>query len=192
MVTNLTEGKVNSVLWKFTLPMFISVVFQQFYNMADSAIAGKFAGEEALAAVGASYPVTMIFMAIAVGSNVGCSVVISRYFGGGWMRKMKTAVSTTILASLVLSIFLTGIGLVVSGPLLHVMNTPANIFDQGKLYLNIYIAGLVYKWALKNGGLTAMKERNEKKAKLLYDYLDSSKLFKPTAEKKYRSMILRP
>lgn len=115
MVTNLTEGKVNSVLWKFTLPMFISVVFQQFYNMADSAIAGKFAGEEALAAVGASYPVTMIFMAIAVGSNVGCSVVISRYFGGGWMRKMKTAVSTTILASLVLSIFLTGIGLVVSG-----------------------------------------------------------------------------
>ena len=144
MVTNLTEGKVNSVLWKFTLPMFISVVFQQFYNMADSAIAGKFAGEEALAAVGASYPVTMIFMAIAVGSNVGCSVVISRYFGGGWMRKMKTAVSTTILASLVLSIFLTGIGLVVSGPLLHVMNTPANIFDQGKLYLNIYIAGLVF------------------------------------------------
>ena len=132
MVTNLTEGKVNSVLWKFTLPMFISVVFQQFYNMADSAIAGKFAGEEA------------IFMAIAVGSNVGCSVVISRYFGGGWMRKMKTAVSTTILASLVLSIFLTGIGLVVSGPLLHVMNTPANIFDQGKLYLNIYIAGLVF------------------------------------------------
>ena len=53
----------------------------------------------------------------------------------------------------------------------------------------IYIAGLVYKWALKNGGLTAMKERNEKKAKLLYDYLDSSKLFKPTAEKKYRSMM---
>ena len=73
MVTNLTEGKVNSVLWKFTLPMFISVVFQQFYNMADSAIAGKFAGEEALAAVGASYPVTMIFMAIAVGSNVAVS-----------------------------------------------------------------------------------------------------------------------
>lgn len=144
MVTNLTEGKVNSVLWKFTLPMFISVVFQQFYNMADSAIAGKFAGEEALAAVGASYPITMIFMAIAVGSNVGCSVVISRYFGGGWMRKMKTAVSTTILASLVLSILLTGVGLAVSGPLLRAMNTPDNIFDQGKLYLNIYIAGLVF------------------------------------------------
>lgn len=53
----------------------------------------------------------------------------------------------------------------------------------------IYIAGLVYKWALKNGGLTALKERNEKKAKLLYDYLDSSKLFKPTADKKYRSMM---
>ena len=53
----------------------------------------------------------------------------------------------------------------------------------------IYVAGLVYKWALKNGGLEAMKERNEKKANLLYDFLDNSKLFKPTAEKKYRSMM---
>ena len=79
MVTNLTEGKVNSVLWKFTLPMFISVVFQQLYNIADSAIAGRFAGEDALAAVGASYPITMIFMAIAIGCNVGCAVSCASY-----------------------------------------------------------------------------------------------------------------
>ena len=80
MIKDLTVGDEKSVLWKFSIPMFISVVFQQLYSIADSIIAGKFVGEEALAAVGASYPITMIFMAIAVGSNIGCGVVISRLF----------------------------------------------------------------------------------------------------------------
>ena len=90
MTKDLTEGKPNEVLWKFTMPMFVSVVFQQLYNIADSIIAGKFAGENALAAVGASYPITMIFMAIAVGSNIGCSVIISQLFGAKKYGKMKT------------------------------------------------------------------------------------------------------
>ena len=81
MIQDLTEGEPQRTLVKYTLPMFISVVFQQFYNMADSMIAGKFAGEDALAAVGASYPITMIFMAVAVGSNIGCTVVLSQLFG---------------------------------------------------------------------------------------------------------------
>ena len=72
MNKDLTAGKPQSVLWRFSIPMFVSVIFQQLYNIADSVIAGKFAGEDALAAVGASYPITMIFMAIAVGSNIGC------------------------------------------------------------------------------------------------------------------------
>ena len=100
MNKDLTVGDPQSVLWKFSIPMFVSVIFQQMYNIADSVIAGKFAGEDALAAVGASYPITMIFMAIAVGSNIGCSVVISQYFGAKWYDKMKTAVSTTLIASL--------------------------------------------------------------------------------------------
>ena len=63
MVKDLTVGKPSSVLWRFSIPMFVSVIFQQMYNIADSVVAGKFAGEAALAAVGASYPITMIFMA---------------------------------------------------------------------------------------------------------------------------------
>lgn len=80
MAKDLTVGKPSAVLWRFSIPMFISVIFQQLYSIADSVIAGKFAGEDALAAVGASYPITMIFMAIAVGSNIGCSVVIAQLF----------------------------------------------------------------------------------------------------------------
>lgn len=144
MVKDLTKGDVRQVLWTFTIPMFISVVFQQIYNIADSAIAGKFAGEDALAAVGASYPITMIFMAIAIGSNIGCAVVISRYFGAGDMRRMKTAISTTLIASCVLSVVLTVIGMLLSESLLGMINTPENIFRSGDVYLKIYIAGLIF------------------------------------------------
>ena len=111
MNKDLTVGEPQSVLWKFSIPMFVSVIFQQLYNMADSVIAGKFAGEDALAAVGASYPITMIFMAIAVGSNIGCSVIISQYFGAKWYEKMKTAIYTTLIASVALSLLLTAAGL---------------------------------------------------------------------------------
>lgn len=92
-MTDLTVGKPWTVLWKFSLPMFVSVIFQQMYSIFDSIIAGKFAGEDALAAVGASYPITMIFMAFAVGSNVGCCVVISQFFGGKEFSKVKNCVN---------------------------------------------------------------------------------------------------
>lgn len=143
MNQDLTVGNPRSVLWKFTIPLFISVVFQQLYNIADSVIAGKFAGEDALAAVGASYPITMIFMAIAVGSNIGCSVVISRLFGAKAYGELKTAVSTTLIASVVISAVLTAVGLLGSRGLMIMINTPDNIFADGDLYLRIYIGGFL-------------------------------------------------
>lgn len=144
MIKDLTEGKPESVLWRFSIPMFISVIFQQLYNIADSVIAGKFAGENALAAVGASYPITMIFMAIAVGSNIGCSVIISQLFGAKQYKKMKTAVSTTLIASLVIAIVLTVLGLLGSKFLMSMINTPQNVFRDGALYLKIYIGGFTF------------------------------------------------
>lgn len=146
MIRDLTEGRTETVLVKFSLPLFISVIFQQMYNMADSMIAGKFSadGESALAAVGASYPITMIFMAIAIGSNIGCSVVISRFFGAKDFRKMKAAISTVLIASSVLAAVLTVVGLLTSGPLMRLIRTPEEIFEDGKLYLNIYIAGFLF------------------------------------------------
>lgn len=144
MIKDLTKGKAESVLWRFSIPMFISVIFQQLYNMADSVIAGKFAGEDALAAVGASYPITMIFMAIAVGSNIGCSVIISQLFGAKKYKEMKTAVSTTLISSCMLSIVLTIAGLVGSRALMSMIHTPDNIFADGALYLRIYIGGFFF------------------------------------------------
>lgn len=144
MIRDLTEGKPQSVLWRFTIPMFVSVIFQQLYNIADSVIAGRFAGEDALAAVGASYPITMIFMAIAVGSNIGCCVVISQLFGAKDYDRMKTAVCTTLITATGLSVILTAAGLLGSRGLMTMIHTPGNIFADGDLYLRIYIGGFLF------------------------------------------------
>lgn len=144
MIKDLTTGKPETVLWKFSIPMFISVIFQQIYNIADSIIAGKFAGEDALASVGASYPITMIFMAIAIGSNIGCSVIISNLFGAKKYKDLKTGVSTTLLTTIALSIVLTIVGLAGSTGLMKMIKTPSNIFADGALYLRIYIGGFIF------------------------------------------------
>lgn len=144
MMKDLTEGAPGKALWQFSIPMFVSVIFQQLYNIADSVIAGRFAGEDALAAVGASYPVTMIFMAIAVGSNIGCSVVISNLFGAKKYGEMKTAVYTTMIATAIISAILTAAGLLGTRGLMRLIQTPENIFSNGALYLGIYIGGFAF------------------------------------------------
>lgn len=146
MIKDLTEGNPSKTLWQFTMPMFVSVIFQQLYNIADSIIVGNFAarGEDALAAVGASYPITMIFMAIAMGCNVGCAVVISQLFGAKRYKEMKTAVSTTILASFTLSVILTVLGVLLSRTMLTMIRTPENILGDADVYLKIYIGGFVF------------------------------------------------
>ncbi len=98
MITDLTRGSSRKMLWMFSIPMLLSVAFQQVYQIADSIIAGQFIGEAALAAVGASHPITMIFMAVAVGSNIGCAVVVSRLFGAKKYSALKTAICTIFCA----------------------------------------------------------------------------------------------
>lgn len=144
MITDMTVGKPSGVLWKFTIPMLLSVMFQQMYNIVDSIVAGKFVGVNALAAVGASYPITMIFMAVATGLNIGCSVVISLYFGAKEYKQMKSAVSTSLLTVLGISVLLTVLGLIFSRPLMVLLKTPGDIFGDSALYLNIYIGGLIF------------------------------------------------
>ena len=110
MITDFTKEHPDRTLWRFWIPMMFSVMFQQIYNIADSMIAGKFAGEDAFAAVGASYPITIIFMAFAVGMNLGASVVVSRLFGAGDRKGVKRAVTTAFVSSLGLAAVLTVFG----------------------------------------------------------------------------------
>ena len=144
MVTDLTVEHPKKTLWKFVFPMFVSVMFQQFYNIADSMIAGRYAGEAALAAVGASYPVTVVFMAFAVGSNLGTSVLVSSLFGGKQYKRMKSAISTAFVFCTGLSIVLTVSGIIFCNPVLMFVKTPLDIIDAGSLYLKIYVFGIIF------------------------------------------------
>lgn len=144
MNRDLTVGKPETVLWKFCIPLFGSIVFQQLYNIADSLIAGRLIGENALAAVGNSYQITLIFLAFAFGCNIGCSVIVSRFFGAKKYGDMKTAIYTTWVASAVLLFVLLTVGLLTCDPILRLIRTPQEIFADSKLYLNIYILGLPF------------------------------------------------
>lgn len=144
MNKDLTVGKPETVLWKFCIPLFGSIIFQQLYNIADSLVAGKYVGEKALSAVGNSYEITLIFIAFAFGCNIGCSVIVSQLFGAKDYSKMKTAVYTTLIASGVLCVLLMLMGITCGSVLLELIHTPTEIFADSKLYLDIYIWGLPF------------------------------------------------
>lgn len=158
MIQDMTKGNTSKTLWKFTIPLFLSVVFQQLYSIADSVIAGKFAGTKALAAVGASYPITMIYIAFATGLNIGCSVVISQLFGQKDYTKMKTAIHTSLVAAFALSLILTLFGVLTCNPMIRLLDTPKDIFPDSALYLRIYMLGVLFLilYSVCNGIFTAL------------------------------------
>lgn len=144
MNRDLTVGDQEKVLWRFCLPLFGSVIFQQLYNIADSFVVGKFVGENALAAVGNSYEITLIFITFAFGCNIGCSVIVSRLFGMKEYGEMKTAVYTSLIATGALCALLMLFGVLGCGWLLRLIRTPGEVLADSKLYLDIYIWGLPF------------------------------------------------
>ena len=128
----------------FSLPMIIGNLFQQAYTMADSAIVGRLVGENALAAVGAAYSLTNIFICIAIGGGIGASVIVSQYFGRGSYGKLKKAVYTALISFLLISGLLGGFGLLFSRKIMIALNTPAEVLDMSVTYLKIYFLGLPF------------------------------------------------
>lgn len=158
MNKDLTVGNPEKVLWKFCLPLFASIIFQQIYNLADSWVAGNFISQEAFSAVGNGYEITLIFIAFAFGCNIGCSVITSKLFGAKEYGQMKTAISTVMISSLILCALLMVLGLCFSTKLLEWINTPDDVFSDSKLYLDIYIWGLpfVFFYNISSGIFSAL------------------------------------
>ena len=144
MNKDLTVGKPETVLWQYCMPLFGSIIFQQLYNIADSFVAGKFVGEKALAAVGNSYEITLIFIAFAFGCNIGCSVITAQLFGAKRYKDMQTAVYTTLVATGVICALLMAAGIGFCNDLLHLIHTPKEIMADSRRYLDIYILSLPF------------------------------------------------
>ena len=158
MITNLAQGNPARTVFRFSLPILGSMLFQQLYNIMDSVIAGRYAGEDALAAIGASYPITMIFMAIAVGCNLGTTVVISQRFGAGDNKGVRDAAVTAFVSCFVISAAMTVIGVTLSGAMTDMLGTPAEIRGQAVTYLSIYTGGMIFlfMYNISTGIFTAL------------------------------------
>ncbi|MEG1292415.1 MAG: MATE family efflux transporter [Lachnospiraceae bacterium] len=141
---DMVTGSPGKALMIFTLPLVAGNLFQQLYNIVDSIIVGNVVGEEALAAVGASASITMLFVMVAIGTGIGCSVVISQLYGARQLAKMKTAISTALLSILVFSMALSIVGMFINKKLLEWMGAPANIFADASSYLQIYFYLFVF------------------------------------------------
>ena len=139
----ITENPLKALI-VFAIPMIIGNLFQQAYTMADSAIVGRLVGEKALAAVGAAYSLTNIFICVAIGGGIGASVIVSQYFGHGNYGKLKKTVYTALVTFLVISVMLGVIGLAFSKNIMIAMNTPVEVLDMSVTYLQIYFLGLPF------------------------------------------------
>jgi len=140
---DLTSGKESKLIFNFAMPMLIGNVFQQLYNIVDSIIVGNFLGKEALAAVGASFPIIFTLISLIIGIASGAMVVISQYFGAKDIERVKRTISTFYIFLFFASIFITVIGIYFSEDIFRLMQLPEEILPQAKSYLNIYMLGMI-------------------------------------------------
>ena len=155
---DLTEGPIVSGLLRFALPILLGTIVTQLYNVADSVIVGRFVSADALAAVSASGPVMSLINMFMIGLSTGSNVVIAQRVGAKDSAALQKAVSTVAFLTIVSGLFITVVGLAVSTPLLHLLNTPDEIFQDARIYLIIIYLGtignLVYQ--MGSGALRGM------------------------------------
>lgn len=138
----MTAGNPTKIILDFTFPIFIGNVFQQFYNMADTVIVGKFVGTKALAAVGSTGTIMFLILGFVLGMTAGFTVLTAQKFGAGDMKAMRQTVGGAAVLSILVTIVLTAGSMLFMKPLLHFMHTPADIFDDAYSYIMIICAGI--------------------------------------------------
>lgn len=139
---NMCEGPLFGKIVVYSVPLILSGVLQLLFNAADTIVVGRFAGSEALAAVGSTASLINLLTNVFMGLSIGANVLIARYYGAGKEREASKAVHTSIMLSLICGVILTGIGIVAARPLLTLMGSPADVIDLSVLYIRIYFAGM--------------------------------------------------
>lgn len=139
---DMTTGKPGKIILNFTIPIFIGNVFQQFYNMADTVIVGKFVGIKALAAVGSTGTIMFLVLGFVLGMSAGFTVLTAQKFGAGDMKAMRQTVGSAAILSVIVSVLLTAVSMTGMKPLLRLMHTPADIFADAYAYIMIICAGI--------------------------------------------------
>ncbi|MGM0406803.1 MAG: MATE family efflux transporter [Bacteroidota bacterium] len=164
---DLTQGKESSLILKFALPMLVGNVFQQMYNVVDSIIVGNFIGKEALAAVGASFPIIFAFLSLIIGIASGSTIVISQYFGAKNIEKVKRTIDTLFIFLFFASILISIIAIIFSEDIFIFLKLPEEIIPQATTYFNIFMAGVIVSFGF-NGTSAVLRGLGDSKTPLYF------------------------
>lgn len=164
---DLTSGNEGKLIFNFAAPMLIGNIFQQLFSVVDSIVVGKFIGKDALAAVGASFPVIFIMVSMIVGLMMGTTVTISQYFGAKNMTKIKRAIDTMYIYSAIIGVVTTIVGILISEPILRMTDLPEELMPQATLFLKVYLSGIVIFFGF-NGTSSVLRGLGDSKTPLYF------------------------
>ncbi|WP_321296149.1 MATE family efflux transporter [Marinifilum fragile] len=167
-----TSGNVTKLIFNFTLPMLLGNVFQQLYNVVDSIIVGKVLGKEALASVGASFPIIFTLIALLIGIGSGFSIVISQFYGAKDINSVKKSIDTMYIFLFVAGLFASIFGIYYSEELFLLLQLPLELIPQATTYLNIYMAGMILFFGF-NGTSSVLRGLGDSKTPLYFLILAS-------------------
>ena len=141
---DMTAGSPFRLILAFSIPLLLGNVLQQMYNMVDSIVVGNYVGTIALAAVGTGFPIIYMMVALFMGIGSGAAVIISQYFGAGNLKKVSDTVNTIYTTGIIGAVPVSVLGILLSGPLLRLINTPENTLSDARLYMMIIFAGTIF------------------------------------------------
>jgi putative MATE family efflux protein len=162
-----TSGHEGKLILKFAAPMLIGNIFQQLFSVVDSIIVGRFIGKEALAAVGASFPVIFVMLSLIIGLAMATTIVISQYFGAKNMEKVKRAIDTMYIYCAIIGVITTIVGILISEPILRFIDLPEELMPQATLYLKIYLSGILIFFGF-NGTSAVLRGLGDSKTPLYF------------------------
>lgn len=162
-----TSGNEARQIFSFAIPMLFGNLFHQLYNVVDSIIVGRFIGEEALAAVGASFPIVFTLIALVLGIGIGASVVISQYFGAQNYDKVREASDTIHVFLIISSLALSVIGILCSKSIFRLLELPEELVEPASTYLNIFFLGLIFMFGF-NGTTAILRGIGDAKTPLYF------------------------
>ena len=139
---DMTNGPLVGKIIRFAIPLALSGILQLLFNAADIIVAGRFAGSQALAAVGSTSALINLIVNLFIGLSIGVNVLVARYYGAGNRKDLHETVHTAVLISIISGVVLVFIGILLARPLLELMATPEDVIDQSVLYMCIYFVGM--------------------------------------------------
>ena len=171
-IKDMTEGIIWKQLITFAFPLLVGNIFQQLYNTVDSVVVGNFVGADALGAVTSTMPIVLTLIGSFIGFSMGASVVISQYLGAKEIEKLRRSTHTAVVSTLILSLIISAIGYAITPGLLKMMNTPASVYKEAVVYLQIFSLGLG-GFMLYNLGAAILRAVGDSKRPLYYLILAS-------------------